>query len=480
MDNPDTVLDAARRLQQAGKPYALVSVIKALPPASARPGDKAVVTAEGDFYGWVGGGCAQPAVVRTVRRVLADGQARVIRIAPTADGHETDLGDVLEFGMACRSGGTLELFVDPELPRAQLIVIGSSPVAASLAQLAPRVGFSVTVVAHDGQAADYPDAAQVIERDDETSVLPQVRPDAWVIIATQGRRDLQALRLALALQARQVSFVASSRKANVLKESLIAGGADPVVVGRTPGHADVFGHRDLHMVDVVAVPQRLVHLVGEAERQEVLDGLLAEVVVDAEHVVGREDALDDRVALARGPEVGAERLLDDDPAPRVALLLGEAGQLQLLGHDREHLRRDGEVERVVAHGAAFGVELVDGLLELAERRRVVEGPLDEPDALCELAPHVLVERGAGVLLDGVVDELGEVLVLPVASGEPDQREPGRQEPPVREVVHRGHQLLAGQVARHAEDDEGARPCDAVQPTIGRKPERVVLRGDRHR
>lgn len=230
MDNADTVLDAARRLQQAGKPYALVSVIKALPPASARPGDKAVVTSDGDFYGWVGGGCAQPAVVRTVRRVLADGQARVIRIAPTADGHETDLGDVLEFGMSCHSGGTLELFVDPELPRAQLIVIGSSPVAASLAQLAPRVGFSVTVVAHGGQAADYPDAAQVVEQDDEDSVLPRVRPDAWVIIATQGRRDLQALRLALALQARQVSFVASSRKANVLKESLIAGGADPDAV----------------------------------------------------------------------------------------------------------------------------------------------------------------------------------------------------------------------------------------------------------
>jgi len=230
MNVADTVFEAARRLQQAGKPYALVSVVKALPPASARPGDKAIVTSDGDFYGWVGGGCAQPAVVRTVRRVLSDGQARLIRIAPTADGHETDLGDVLEFGMSCHSGGTLELFVDPELPRAQLVVIGSSPVAASLAQLAPQVGFSVTVAAHGAHAADYPDAAQVIDRDDESAVLPLVRPDAWVIVATQGRRDMQALRLALALQARQISFVASSRKAKVLRESLVAGGADPDAV----------------------------------------------------------------------------------------------------------------------------------------------------------------------------------------------------------------------------------------------------------
>ncbi len=225
MTNADTVFDAARRLQQAGTPYALVSVVRALAPASARPGDKAVVTADGGLHGWVGGGCAQPAVTRTVRQALADGRARLIRIAPTADGHERDLGDVLEFGMACHSGGTLELFVDPVLPRARLVVIGASPVAESLAQLAPRVGFAVTLVAHEAQAAAFPDAETVIASDDPATAAPQVPAGAWVVVATQGRRDVQALRLALALQARQVSFVASARKAQVLKASLVAAGA---------------------------------------------------------------------------------------------------------------------------------------------------------------------------------------------------------------------------------------------------------------
>ncbi|MBB3180451.1 XdhC family protein [Variovorax sp. Sphag1AA] len=224
MSNVDTVLDAAHRLQQSGTPYALVSVIKALAPASAHPGDKAVVTADGAFHGWIGGGCAQPAVVRTVRQVLADGHARLIRIAPTADGEEKDLGDVLEFGMACHSGGTLELFVDPVLPLARLVVIGASPVAASLAQLAPRVGFAVTLIAQDADAGAYPDARQVFATDEPDVVTPQIGPGAWVVVATQGRRDLQALRLALALEARQVSFVASARKAQVLKASLVAGG----------------------------------------------------------------------------------------------------------------------------------------------------------------------------------------------------------------------------------------------------------------
>ena len=231
MNTAEAVFEHAQKLQRSGTPYALVSVIRALAPASAHAGDKAVVTADGDFHGWIGGGCAQPAVVRTVRQALADGHARLIRIAPTAEGEERELGDVLEFGMACHSGGTLELFIDPVLPLAQLVIIGASPVAASLAQLAPRVGFAVTLIAHEAQAADYPDARQVIASDDPSVVVPQVATGAWVVVATQGRRDVQALRLALALEARQVSFVASRRKAQVLKDSLVAAGEDAGVVG---------------------------------------------------------------------------------------------------------------------------------------------------------------------------------------------------------------------------------------------------------
>jgi len=230
MNNADTVFATAQRLQHSGTPFALVSVVRALAPASAHPGDKAVVTADGQLHGWVGGGCAQPAVLRTVRQVLADGRARMIRIAPAEEGHEKDLGDVLEFGMSCHSGGTLELFVDPVLPRAQLVVIGASPVAQSLTQLAPRVGFGVTLVAHEADATAYVDASRVIASDDIATALPQIAPGAWVVVATQGRRDVQALRLALALQARQVSFVASAKKAQVLKDSLVTAGADAQAV----------------------------------------------------------------------------------------------------------------------------------------------------------------------------------------------------------------------------------------------------------
>ncbi len=219
------ILEIAARAQAAGQPCALVTVVRAESPTSAHPGDKAVVMPDGTIHGWVGGGCAQPAVVKTVRASLADGSPRMIRIAPT-DAGKRDLADILEFGMACHSGGTLELFIDPVLPSQQLLVIGTSPVAVALAQLGPRVGFELVVAARGAESVDYPDARQVLNDDSIEGIQAAVSSGAYVIVATQGRRDLQGLKAALSLNAAQVSFVASQRKAAVMRESLIGAGFD--------------------------------------------------------------------------------------------------------------------------------------------------------------------------------------------------------------------------------------------------------------
>jgi xanthine dehydrogenase accessory factor len=234
--NPSSsdLLATAQRLQQQDQAYALVTVVRAQAPASARPGDKALVTADGIVQGWIGGGCAQPAVLRTVRQALQDGRARMIRIAPAAEGEQRDanqvLDDVLEFGMTCHSGGTLELFIDPMLPPARLTVIGDSPVAVALVGLAPRVGLQVTAVAQGADPLRFADAARVIASDDAATAAAQVAAGSFVVVATQGRRDVQGLRAALALQARQIWFVASARKAQVLRASLIEAGQDAEAV----------------------------------------------------------------------------------------------------------------------------------------------------------------------------------------------------------------------------------------------------------
>lgn len=204
------VLTVAQRLQTEQQPFALVSVLRVQAPASAQAGDKAVVTAEGIAAGWIGGGCAQPAVMKTVRQALADGRARLLRISPAEEGQVRELGDVLEFGMACHSGGTLELFVDPMLPVTQLVVIGETPLAQAVATLAPHVGLETLAVTGEATA--------------------NIPPGAYVIVATQGRRDLQGLRAALKSRPRQVFFVASARKGGVLKAALKAAGEDAAAV----------------------------------------------------------------------------------------------------------------------------------------------------------------------------------------------------------------------------------------------------------
>lgn len=233
-DASNDLFAAAQRLQQQGQPYALVTVVHTQAPASARPGDKALVTAQGIVHGWIGGGCAQPAVLHTVREALEDGRARLIRIAP-ADAEaprdaQSMLRDAAEFGMSCHSGGTLELFIDPILPPTRLVIIGDSPVAVALAGLAPRVGLPVTVIAKSADSRRFPDASQVIESDDTAALSGQVAAGAFIVVATQGRRDLPGLRAALALNARRIWLVASVRKAQVLRELLIGAQHDPAAV----------------------------------------------------------------------------------------------------------------------------------------------------------------------------------------------------------------------------------------------------------
>ena len=184
-------MSQAQRLRERGEAFALVTVLKALAPTSAKPGDKAIVTADGQIHGWIGGGCAQPAVIKTVRRALRDGQARHIRVTPKEEGGDVVLGDVLEFGMGCPSGGTLELFVDPILPDTRLLVVGDSPVARALAGLAPRVGFAVTALAHGAHSADFPDAQQVLNDDTPDAVraawemaLPKFQESAPTVVAS--------------------------------------------------------------------------------------------------------------------------------------------------------------------------------------------------------------------------------------------------------------------------------------------------------
>ncbi len=245
----------------------------------------------------------------------------------------------------------------------------------------------------------------------------------------------------------------------------VARRADAVVVAGAAADADVLGHRDLHVVDEVGVPERLEHLVGEPHRQDVLHRLLAEVVVDPEDRLGRERVAERGLQLARRLEVVTERLLHHDPTPRPGLRVDHPVLLELL-HDVAEQARAGWPGRTRGcRPCRARCRARRGCGQVAERDVVVELTRHEPEALGELLPDLLTELGAGVLLHRVVHDRREVLVGPVAPGEADQAEPRRQQPAVGQVVDRRHHLLARQVAGDAEQHQPARPGDARQPAV---------------
>ena len=197
MNRADVIVEAGR-LAAAGERYALATVVNVERPASARRGDRAVVTPDGRVTGWIGGACSEPTVVREALRALADGEARLAR---------------MEGG--CASEGVVEVLVEPVLPAPLLAVCGGSPAARTLAERARVVGWRV--------------------RDDGVEGA-----DA-VVVATMGHGDEELLAAALGSGAGYVGLVASAKRAATVLAGLRDAGLheEAVLRVRAPAGLDL-------------------------------------------------------------------------------------------------------------------------------------------------------------------------------------------------------------------------------------------------
>src|SRR5215469_3113007 len=119
------ILDEAQRLRTERRPFALATVVAAHQPTSGIPGARAIILADGATLGWIGGNCAQPTVIRQGLAALADGQPRLVVLRPDAELEPETVG-LVQVPMLCASGGELQIFVEPFIPRAQLVVVGAS------------------------------------------------------------------------------------------------------------------------------------------------------------------------------------------------------------------------------------------------------------------------------------------------------------------------------------------------------------------
>lgn len=230
-------LTKAAELVSAGESFAVATVVRVVPPTSGKPGDKAIVFRDGKLWGWIGGGCAQPVVVKEAQKALSEGKPRLVRITPSPDDPEQG---IIDYTMTCHSGGAMEIYIEPVLPKPHLLILGRSPVAHTLAQLGNAVGYGVSVVVPEAASENF-GSAQVIESRDYSLHEVTIRPDTFIIVSTQGEGDEEALEKALHTNAAYIAFVASKTKAAKVLEYVKTRGvtAEKLRAVRSPAGLDI-------------------------------------------------------------------------------------------------------------------------------------------------------------------------------------------------------------------------------------------------
>lgn len=193
-------------LREREEPFVLATVVAYKNPQSARPGSKAIIKSDGSITGWIGGGCVQPIVLREAKQALQTGKPKLLTISPEEP--RDDWNGVQSFRMTCEGGGSLEIYLEPFLPKPQLVIIGASPVAETLAQLGTLLDFKVV-------------AAQA----DFASVKDQIDEASYVVVATMGNRDEEGLLAVLGTRPRYLGLVASRKKAQALFDYALSTGA---------------------------------------------------------------------------------------------------------------------------------------------------------------------------------------------------------------------------------------------------------------
>jgi xanthine dehydrogenase accessory factor len=171
-------------------PFVQATVVRAGRPASVRAGATALVLGDGTIEGFVGGHCAEGSVRLHALHVLETGEPLLLRIEPS-DGEEEVVDGAVTVHNPCISGGALEIFLEPRLPPPRLQVIGDSPIAEALGELARGIGYEV--------GDDDPDA---------------------VVVASHGRDEEHALTAAVAAGVPYVGLVASRRRGAAVVSAL--------------------------------------------------------------------------------------------------------------------------------------------------------------------------------------------------------------------------------------------------------------------
>jgi xanthine dehydrogenase accessory factor len=204
--------DHAGRLRAGGEPFVIATVVAYKSPQSARPGSKAIIQPDGSIRGWIGGGCVQPIVVREAQKALNTGKPKLVRISPEVT--HGDWKGVEAYLMTCQGGGSLEIYLEPVLPKPDLLIVGGSPVAQILAGLGRMLDFKVCVADPEAKPEQFPGADVVLT--DLESLRRRIDSRSYVVVATMGNGDEEGLEAVAGTDPQYLGLVASKEKAKSL------------------------------------------------------------------------------------------------------------------------------------------------------------------------------------------------------------------------------------------------------------------------
>lgn len=204
------IIDVIQQLRDAGNPFAVATVVETIGSVSARTGSKAVIDHEGHVVaGWVGGGCAESTTCEAALQCMRTSETAVI---------DVDMNDeVLGVGMPC--GGSMRVYIEPQLPKPCLWIMGHGRVAETLCQLGDLMGLAVVVNDPLVTREKYPAASRLITDDMDYAELKPLASD-YVVIATQHKGDHESMRRALNSAAGYIALVASRKRSRLVMDYL--------------------------------------------------------------------------------------------------------------------------------------------------------------------------------------------------------------------------------------------------------------------
>jgi xanthine dehydrogenase accessory factor len=231
------VLILAADLLRRERPFVIATVVRREPASSAQSGDTAVITAEGEFRGWLGGSCTQPTVLREARLALQDGEPRLIGLSP--DPVAAPRPGVVQFPMTCHSGGSVEIYLEPVLPRPRLVLFGVSPIVRALVRLAKAMDYAVDVADAAADRTGFPEADRVWT--DGRAIEASDGRRTFAVVATMSDADTDAIEAALNVKPAYLGVVASAKRFAPIRDALLRRGVSAQALDRiqTPAGLDI-------------------------------------------------------------------------------------------------------------------------------------------------------------------------------------------------------------------------------------------------